>query len=114
MNWFLNLLIQDAVYWQPPARDGLGGYIWAEPTEKKTRWENRETITYSSEGSELVASTIVWIDSDVLQGGYLLKGKLSNLDNLSSPPEAAAQIINVKIMEGLRDNSVISRRALLR
>lgn len=114
MNWLLGLLIQDALYWAPPQRDGFGGYVWGDPIGVKSRWESRETITYSPEGSEVVASTIVWVDTDVLQGGYLLKGNINDINELLPPNDDAAQIINVKIMEGLIDNSIVSRRALLR
>lgn len=86
-----NLLDETTVYWDPPIRDGLGGYSWNYPSEILGKWQysvggNRgPTLRFLSDGSEVVSRTSVWVDSLVKLGGYLWKGSLEELQTIFTP-----------------------------
>lgn len=102
--WIKRLLDEPTVFWGPPIRDGAGGYSsWPVPSQIYGRWEynidrNGPTITYSQNGTTIVARTSVWIDSEVTPGSYLYKGELSALPDGSTPEtvEEAYQVVAVK------------------
>lgn len=72
MSWFDNFLDQTCLYWEPPKKDGLGGYSWIEPIEINSRWENRQVESKDEAGNNILANTTVWCSNDLMIGGYLL------------------------------------------
>jgi len=86
MTWFDSLLKQTSIYWDPPIRDGLGGYSWGEPIEIYSRWENRQIETKDETGTNIVANTIVWTSEDLIIGGYLMLGKWREISSEETPP----------------------------
>jgi hypothetical protein len=88
MNWVNNRLSTKALYWPPPQKDGYGGNIWAYPDEINSRWKDSgRSIVYDKTGAEVVSNTIVWIeDLYLLVGGYIMRGDLYSLHDLSEPP----------------------------
>lgn len=131
MNWFENRLIQDALYWEPPERDGFGNYKWGYPFEFKSRWKDSgRSIRYDKSGAEVVSSSIVWINTkDVLVGGYLMLGNLYSIEKLNTPPleeyyvieegkklsqQYARQIIDVETINSVYSASVYTTKVWLK
>lgn len=85
--WTKRLLDEEAVYWEPPIRDGLGGYSkWRYPEQIRSRWEySGPRIDYSVGGSVISARTTVWIDREIEIGSYLYKGTINDLQTVFRP-----------------------------
>lgn len=84
-TWFTSMLDENAVYWSPPIRDGFGGYSWEYPIEIKSRWRIDSTVVYATDGSQVAARSSVWVDHDVLIGGYMWKGTIEDLATIFDP-----------------------------
>lgn len=74
MSWIANMLNQTATYWSTPTPDGYGGYSFSTPTSVSCRWENREEIFINSQGVEERSQAVVYLEQDVVEGGYLYLG----------------------------------------
>jgi len=87
--WVNRLLDEDAVYWKPPIRDGLGGYSkWRYPEQIRSRWQYSKgpKIEYDTAGGSVIsARTLVWIDREIEIGSYLYKGKIEDLQTIFHP-----------------------------
>ena len=110
MDWYVGLLREQVTYWNPPTRDGYGGYTWAAPTALQGKWEDGETLMYSADGSHTVASTKVWVGVQLEEGGYLFNG--STVD--PEPPGAAKQIISMDRINSLAGSGVVYYKVLLK
>ena len=125
--WADRMLLDNAVYWEPPIRDGLGGYTWSYPIEIKTRWQQIPKLVYGSDGSEIMANSIVWVLHDVVSGGYLWKGQIDDIQTIFEPVpdfssgdqqqykirDLASQIVSVKIISSIVDETSTLVRAFL-
>ena len=131
MNWFGNRLVQSALYWEPPDRDGYGNYKWGSPFELRSRWKDSgRAIRYDKTGSEVVSSSVVWVDTKtILVGGYLMLGDLYSIERLTSPPleeyyvieegkklsqEYARQIIDVESINSVYSLNVYTTKVWLK
>ena len=102
--WISRLLDEPTVIWGPPVRDGAGGYSsWPAPFLANGRWEynidrSGPTISYSQNGTTIVARTSVWLDTEVIPGYYLLKGDLSSFPVDATPETVtgAHQVVSIK------------------
>lgn len=124
MGWLNSRLQTKALYWAPPERDGRGGYIWTYPDEILCRWRRgpRE-IRYNDVGATLVATDQVLVLNTYLNvGGYLMKGDLYSIQDLSEPPleksydiqdgrvvsqEYARQVVDIEAMPSIDDRRVL-------
>jgi len=82
---------QTAVYWAPAntesggrSFDNYGSPLYASPVEKTCRWEDTVTIFVGITGTEESSKAVVMID-DVLVGGLLMLGTLSDVTDLADP-----------------------------
>lgn len=85
MSWVLRQLNQTVVYWGNPANDGYGGRTFDDPVELDCRWSDKQDLFIDIDGQEKRSEAVVWVESDVVVGGYLYLG---DLDDLSSAEEA--------------------------
>jgi hypothetical protein len=74
-------LNQTAVYWGTPASDGQGGRTFDEPIDIDCRWENVNELFVDGQGQERRSSAVVYVSVDVVVGGYLYLGTLTDLDS---------------------------------
>jgi hypothetical protein len=110
MDWYVSLLREDVTYWNPPTRDGYGGYTWGSPTALKGKWEDGESLIYAADGSYTVASTNVWVGVPLEEGGYLFNGSTV----VSEPPEGAKQVMSMDSINSLAGSGVVYYKAFLR
>lgn len=85
-HWTKKFLDEETVVWNPPTRDGVGGYVWGVPFQVYSRWQfssgNRApTIVYSPQGTEILRIICVWLEQEVELGSYLWKGLLTDAPN---------------------------------
>jgi hypothetical protein len=99
MKWIPNLINTNIVYWEPPLRDGLGGYTWAAGVQIIGRWQDKELLFYDRSGTEQVASSIVWVNVFLKEGGYLLRGTLGEVG--PDFDQLALQIVKREEMKSL-------------
>jgi hypothetical protein len=90
-KWLTNALTQTAVYWGSPTPDGQGGKTFDDPVELDCRWEDREELFIDASGQEKRSHAVVYLGSDVANGGFLYLG---DLDDLSSDDEADPQAVD--------------------
>lgn len=132
-SWTTNLLRDVCVYWEPPNRDGLGGYEWCYAVELMSRWQyglqgrSGPVLVYSPEGSQIIPRTEVWVNKDIQLGGYLWRGTIKQTQTVFDPDPSfeeptnmlsdveslAAQIIEVKLVESIVNKNNILRKAYL-
>jgi hypothetical protein len=82
--WTDRFLDEPTVWWTPPERDGLGGYVWSSPTEIMARWQFSvgrvgASLEYLQEGGVSPFRTSVWTSISVELGSYLWKGLASEV-----------------------------------
>lgn len=70
-----------AVYWGAPTDMGDGLKIFNDPIEIRCRWETREQIMVYQNGEKNISRSIVYVDRDVDENGYLYDGRLADLDD---------------------------------
>lgn len=68
---------QDITVWQPGVNDGFGGFTFPAPTLIKGRWEDTQVLFLNSKGEELMSQAVVYVDTDVSVGQYLVEGDLT-------------------------------------
>jgi hypothetical protein len=76
-NAIAGVLRQDAVYWGSPTPDGTGGRTFAAAVQIKCRWEDGSFVFTNAEGREEVATSQVFVASDLDLEGYLYLGGLT-------------------------------------
>ena len=77
---------QTAMYWSTPSSDGYGGYTFANPVELDCRWEDRVEKFIGPSGEDEISSSVVFLEQDVVLGGYLFLGDENDLDSAAISP----------------------------
>lgn len=127
-GWPTNLLDEVSVYWEPPTRDGLGGYTWKYPIEIATRWQYSPAVTYAPNGAEVPARASVWVDTDVKVGSYLWQGKIKEVQSIFKPipvfdnlkefedelRDLAYQVVTMHFVRSIYSKDNLLRRAFLK
>ena len=127
-SWVDHMLRDTAVYWEPPVRDGLGGYTWGDPVELLSKWQYKSKLVYSATGSEVLSNATVWVSTNVENGGYLWKGRISDIQTIFDPDPTfslapysleenirslASQIISVASVSSLVYDDIATMRVFL-
>lgn len=86
------MLKQKCVYWHPAGKNEYSDLVWDAPIELKCRWEEGADEVLTIEGREINPDHLVYVESDVVVGGLLLFGSLSDLVG-NTPPESAKRIV---------------------
>jgi len=89
-NALTAILRQDAVYWGSPTPDGSGGRTFAAAVQIKCRWEEGSFVFTNAEGREDVATSQIFVASDLVLEAYLFLGTLANL---TAPQKADPLIV---------------------
>ena len=83
MTWTTENLREPVTYWAPSGVDNFGDSSFATPTTVKAKWEDRTEIFIDAEGREQRSKSVIYVDTDLLNGGYLFRGPSSTADPLS-------------------------------
>jgi len=81
------MLIQTAVYWGAPVAGGRGSSTFATAIEISVRWEDTQELFIDKFGVEKTSKAIVYVGQDVVVGGFLYLGELTDLDSNHSDPQ---------------------------
>ena len=88
MSYITDNLKQTIVYWGLPNPTGYGGFTFASPVEVLGRWEQKSQLFINNAGQESRSIAIVYVDQDVVEGGWLFLGEISDIDSgLVDTPE---------------------------
>ncbi len=72
MTFVTRNLVQTITYWAVGVPDGFGGETFTAPVSLKGRWEDRSDLFIDVSGNESHSEAVVYVDTDVEIGGYLL------------------------------------------
>lgn len=75
----------DITYWGAPVPDGEGGQTFTAPVALKGRWEDRNDEFTTPTGERAVSRATVFLQNDVVTGGYLMKGTSVNTVPTAEP-----------------------------
>lgn len=102
MDFSLN---QYCVYWEPFSVDGYGTIIWDDPVELSCRWESANELFVDSSGEELRSTAKVYLEDDVVVGGYLYLGELNSAFTSSDDPALTKTSYRIKRFDKIPDLS---------
>ena len=119
MSVYRRSLRQTATYWAPSTRpDGTGSEPdfykekeWSSPAELICKWEDKQELFRNDDGEEMRSKAMVYLDEDVLQGGYLYLGGSTESD--PKAVEGAYEIMSFEVISDLLNRSKV-RMAMLR
>ena len=83
MTWTTDNLQESITYWAPSGVDNFGDPSFATPTPIKAKWDDRTELFIDETGRETRSRSVVYVDTDLLIGGYLFRGASSVADPLS-------------------------------
>lgn len=88
MPAYTHNLIEDLTYWPPDANTASGGSTFGAPVAIKGRWQDRQVLFRDAQGRERVSEAVVYVDRELVTGGYLYRG----VSSASSPVSDAKEI----------------------
>ena len=84
MTWTTENLRESITYWAPSGTNNFGDPSFASPDNTiKAKWEDRAELFIDAEGRETRSRSVVYVDTDLLTGGYLFRGNSSVANPLS-------------------------------
>lgn len=95
---------QQATYWATNTPDGFGGFNFASPVLISCRWQDKDTLVRNSEGDEVVANSVVYVDRQLAQEGWLCVGDLTAS---LSPVAGSNEIIALQSSPSLDGTTVL-------
>lgn len=100
------MMRQDATYWAPPSRDGLGNKTFPAPVPLKVRWQQKRELITDGQGRQQVARAVVYVSQPVEVEGYLYLGE----SEASDPREQGAwEIRQTGASPNLRATEVLNK-----
>lgn len=112
-------LVQTAVYWGNPVKDGYGHFTYDAPIEISCRWEGKGQVLkmYDAKGNIFEYIGIVYVNQDLDIDGCLFLGTLDDLDSGTyDEPDLQDNVYPIKQFENLpalRSTSVFLKKAYL-
>ena len=92
MSIITKMLKQTCVYWALGSAetggvdfDDYGRPSYASPVELSCRWEDEANEFVSAEGTMEYSQSVVYVESDVVIGGVLFLGELTDLTDEDNP-----------------------------
>jgi len=84
MTWTTDNLRESITYWAPSGVDNFGDPSFASPDSTiKAKWEDRTELFIDAEGRETRSMSVVYVDTDLITGGYLFRGNSNSSDPLT-------------------------------
>jgi len=83
VTWTTENLQEPVTYWAPSDVNNFGDPSFVAPTTVMVKWEDRTELFIDGEGREQRSKSVVYVDTDLLIGGYLFRGISSTADPLS-------------------------------
>lgn len=110
MPWTTDNLRETITYWAPNGVDNFGDPSFASPISLQAKWEDRTELFIDESGREQRSRSVVYVDTDVLIGGYLTRG-ISSATN----PLGVTNAFMIKDYKKISDFEVTvhERRAML-
>jgi hypothetical protein len=85
MKLLTTMLQQTCVYWAPSTPDRNGRTTFIDPVQLRCRWEEVREAYQAKDGTTAVASSKVFVESDVLEQGILWQGTLATVVDAVNP-----------------------------
>ena len=99
-----NQLKQTAVYWGNPSSDGYGGRTFDDAVEMDVRWQDRQELFVDAQGREQTSRAVVYVATDLIIGGYLYLGELTDLSSAEEgDPLAVAAAYEIRAISKTPD-----------
>lgn len=110
MTWTIENLREAVTYWAPSGVDNFGDPSFATPVTIKSKWEDRTELFIDGEGREQRSKSVVYVDTDLVVGGYLFRGS-----SIVSDPLSVSGAFMIKDFRKISDFEVETheRRAML-
>jgi hypothetical protein len=89
------------VYWGTPANDGYGGATFDSPVEILCRWEDRIGQFTARGGEQMYTKATVYVLQDLVDGGWLFLGELTDLPSDTSQPKEIDDAYEIKRFDKL-------------
>lgn len=110
MSFPSNLVKSLITYWSPSGNNKYGQRTFNSPVEVKAHWEDRALVFIDQSGAEARSQAIVYLDTDVVNFGWLFNGISTDGDPTS--------VSDAKEIRGIQKRPVIDggrfeRRAFL-
>ena len=83
MTWTTDNLRETVTYWAPSGVDNTGDPTFAAPVSIKSKWEDRTELFIDDAGRETRSRSVVYVDTDLVKGGYLFRGISSTANPLT-------------------------------
>lgn len=88
-----------------------GDQQYAAPVQIKVRWEERNLVFTNAAGQDEMATAVVWLPYDVIEGEMIALGTFADADPWTVP--AAKEIQGFVRIPHLINPSIVERRAYL-
>lgn len=86
MRILTRMLRQKCIYWEPEGDvNQFGARKFLLPVEIKCRWEDVGEELLQDDAKEKVFDATIFVDRDVVEGGLLMLGTLSDLTSADPP-----------------------------
>ena len=89
MSWITRNLKQTATVFTRGASDGMGGSTYSSSTVR-CRWEDKQVKFLTNKGEETVSRAVVYTDTDVAVGSFILLGTTTE----TTPPNTAYEVLH--------------------
>ena len=96
MSILVKMLKQKAVYWAKSGTDVYGSDSWSSAAEVSVRWEGKAQLYMDSKQVQRVSTAVVYVGSDVVEGGWLWQGTLLSLPSGSVDPRKVVGAYEIK------------------
>lgn len=110
---FMQRRMNDTItYWPKAGDDGFGGSTFGKPDKIRGRWERRSELYRDGQGREVRSSAVVYVDQDVVQGGFLALGQHTHHEDPRDVAKAR-EIRFVAVSGSVRDPNEVLRKVML-
>jgi hypothetical protein len=79
LKFIEKVCVQTIVYWAPLGSDGYGGTIYADPIERKVRWDDVTEIIKTNDGEDVVTRAKLMVVDDYTYKGMVYLGRIQDL-----------------------------------
>jgi hypothetical protein len=77
-------MTETLTYWAQSGNTPSGGSTFTAPTEISGRWQQRQVLFRDAQGVERVSEAVVYVDRELMNGGYLFRGSSAAADPIAA------------------------------